>query len=191
MEKTKERCAWVGASKLELQYHDEEWGTPVHDDRLLFEMLTLEGAQSGLSWNTVLSKRAAYKKAFSDFDALKITRIRQKRRDGLMHNKGLVRYRPKLDSVFSNAKIFLDIQKEWGSFAAYVWSFSHNDVIQSYWRSVDEVPSKTIISALMSKDMKKRGFKFVGPTVCYAYMQGIGMVNDHTVKCFRHSALNK
>jgi DNA-3-methyladenine glycosylase I len=187
----KQRCAWVGASDLELKYHDTEWGKPVRDDRLLFEMLTLEGAQSGLSWSTILNKRAAYKKAFSDFDALKITGMRDKRRDALMNNEGLVRHKSKLDSVFHNARIFLEVQKDWGSFAEYVWSFSHNAVIQNKQQSVDGVPSKTPVSELMSKDMKKRGFKFVGPTVCYAYMQGIGMVNDHTVDCFRYKKLSK
>lgn len=186
----KHRCAWVGESELEMQYHDQEWGAPVYDDRHLFEMLTLEGAQSGLSWNTILKKRAAYKKAFSDFDAAKIAKFPSKRREKLMENVDLVRHRPKLESVVHNAKIFLKIQKEWGSFDAYVWSFSGHEVIQNNWNSVDDVPSQTIISNLMSKDMKKRGFKFVDPTVCYAYMQGIGMVNDHTTDCYRYHELS-
>lgn len=185
----KTRCAWVGATDLAREYHDKEWGTPVWDDRVLFEMLSLEGAQAGLSWNTILNKRAAYKKAFSDFDALKISRFSQKRRAALMDNQGLVRHQLKLNSVFNNAELFLALQQEWGSFAAYIWSFSGNEVLQNARQSLDEIPSKTVVSALMSKDLKKRGCQFVGPTVCYAYMQGIGMVNDHTVDCFRYKEL--
>ncbi len=186
----KHRCAWVGASELEVQYHDEEWGTPVHDDRLLFEMLTLEGAQSGLSWNTILNKRAAYQKAFKQFDAKQVAKFTPDQVDELMENAGLVRHRQKLESVVHNANVFLEIQKKWGSFDAYIWAFSHNEVIQNHWKSVDQVPSQTPISNLMSKDMKKCGFKFIGPTVCYAYMQGIGMVNDHTIDCYRYADLS-
>ncbi len=184
-----QRCAWATSHKIEQDYHDTEWGVPVHDDRLLFEMLCLEGAQTGLSWLTILSKRKGYQKAFSNFEVDKVARFTDRKCAKLLENEGIVRHKLKINSVVHNAKMVLKVQKEWGSFSNYIWSFTHNSVVQNNHKKTGDVPSQTPVSELMSKDMKKRGFKFVGPTVCYAFMQGIGMVNDHTIDCHRHAQL--
>ncbi|MCB1326757.1 MAG: DNA-3-methyladenine glycosylase I [Leptospiraceae bacterium] len=182
------RCAWAKLSNpLYVQYHDREWGVPVHDDRHLFEMLNLEGAQAGLSWETILNKREGYRKAFANFDAAKVARFTPARVAKLLTNPAIVRNRLKVEGTVQNAKAFLKIQKEFGSFNRYIWSFVDGKPIQNRWRHLKELPSKTEISDAMSKDLKKRGFKFVGSTVCYAFMQATGMVNDHLVTCFRYT----
>lgn len=181
------RCDWAEASEEETLYHDTEWGIPVDDDRLLFEFLILEGAQAGLSWATVLNKRETYRKAFDNFDAEKVARYSDKKIAKLLGNPGIIRNRLKVNATITNARCFLDVQKEMGSFNHYIWSFVDHKPIINQWRSVSEVPASTEISDLMTKDLKKRGFKFVGTTICYAYMQAVGMVNDHLVSCFRHA----
>ncbi len=188
---TKPRCEWVGGSELEHRYHDEEWGVPLHDDRRLFEMLILEGAQAGLSWSTILKKRAGYRKAFDDFDAQKIARYTPRKIERLLQDPGIVRNRLKVEGSVINAKLFLDIQDEVGSFDAYIWSFVEGKPITNTWRRMADLPAVTMASDAMSKDLKKRGFKFVGSTICYAFMQAVGMVNDHTTDCFRHAALKR
>ena len=182
----KSRCAWAGTDPLYQQYHDEEWGIPVHDDIKLFEMLLLEGAQAGLSWITILRKRENYCKAFSNFSAAKIAGYDQKKIDALLLNEGIVRNRLKITAAVQNARLFLEIQKEYGSFDKYIWQFVNYKPIINHWTSLKELPAKTIISEAMSLDLKKRGFKFVGSTICYAFMQAVGMVNDHITSCFRH-----
>lgn len=182
-----ERCDWAQKNKLDREYHDKEWGVPVHDDRLLFEMLILEGAQSGLSWTTILAKRQGYQEAFDQFEAAKIVQYTDKKVDELVQNSAIVRHKLKIKAAIDNAKSFLAVQQEFGSFDAYIWSFVEGKPIVNQWRTMAEVPTSTPESEAMSKDLKKRGFKFVGPTICYAYMQGVGMVNDHLVSCFRHS----
>jgi DNA-3-methyladenine glycosylase I len=176
-----ERCAWA-QSPLGIAYHDKEWGVPVHDDRVLFEFLILEGAQAGLSWETILRKREAYRRALSGFDPAKVARFTPARIDKLMQNEGLVRNRLKLESTVTNAKAFLAVQKECGSFDAYVWQFVGG---KPRVNRGDRVPAKTAQSDALSKDLLKRGFKFVGSTICYAYMQAVGMVDDHAPYCFR------
>lgn len=178
------RCAWVTSDPIYIEYHDQEWGKPLHDDRLLFEFLILEGAQAGLSWLTILKKRDGYRKAFDQFDASKIARYTPKRVEKLLTNPDIVRNRLKITSTLQNAKCFLEVQKEFGSFDRYIWSFVGGKTILNHWRTLKEVPSKTAESDAMSKDLKKRGFKFVGSTICYAFMQATGMVNDHTTDCF-------
>ena len=181
----KKRCDWTNnTSDLEIKYHDKEWGIPIFDDRLLFEFLILEGAQAGLSWSTILHKRENYRKAFDNFDAKKIIKYDSKKIEELLQNKGIVRNKLKVNSVITNAKIFLEVQKEFGSFSNYIWSFVDGKPIINTWKSKEDVPAKTNISDIMSKTMKKRGFKFIGSTICYAYMQAVGMVNDHTIDCF-------
>ena len=182
------RCQWSVKTPHEQHYHDHEWGVPVHDDRLLFEMLTLEGAQAGLSWSTVLAKRDGYKNAFDNFDCVKIAAYNQKKEDQLRQNPAIVRNKLKIASTVTNAIAFLEVQREFGSFDKYIWSFVNYQPIQNSFHDMSEIPVSTIISDNMSKDLKNRGFKFVGTTICYAYMQGIGMVNDHLVSCFRHQA---
>ncbi|OGU16388.1 MAG: DNA-3-methyladenine glycosylase [Geobacteraceae bacterium GWC2_53_11] len=179
------RCAWAGNDPLYQAYHDREWGVPVHDDRLLFEFLTLEGAQAGLSWITILRKRAAYQTAFANFDPEVVARFDEAKVAELLGNPGIVRNRLKVASTITNAQAFLKVQEEFGSFDAYQWSFVDGSPIQNSWQSIREVPASTPVSDAMSKDLKKRGFRFVGTTICYAHMQAIGMVNDHTVDCFR------
>lgn len=181
----KKRCSWAGADPLYCAYHDEEWGVPVHDDQLLFEFLILEGAQAGLSWITVLRKRENYRKAFAGFDPVKVARFDAARRERLMQNEGIVRNRLKIESTVINAKAFLAVQKEFGSFDAYIWKFVGGKPIVNHWRSLKEVPASTPESDAMSKDLKKRGFKFVGSTICYAFMQACGLVNDHIADCHR------
>ena len=179
------RCAWAGSDSLYLAYHDQEWGVPVHDDRHLFEFLTLEGAQAGLSWLTILRKREAYRAAFAGFDPGTVARFDGAKVAELLANPGIVRNRLKVESTITNARAFLAIQEEFGSFAAYQWRFVDGRPIQNSWNTIREVPPSTPVSDAMSRDLKKRGFRFVGSTICYAHMQAVGMVNDHTVDCFR------
>ncbi len=179
-----QRCDWANGSELETKYHDEQWGVPVHDDRLLFEMLTLEGAQAGLSWSTILAKRAGYIEAFDNFEVKKIAMYSEAKIAELLLNPAIVRNKLKVNSTVTNARICLDIQEEYGSFDAYIWSFVKGKTIQNSWKKIAEVPPSTELSDAMSKAMKKRGFKFVGTTICYAFMQAVGMVNDHLVGCF-------
>lgn len=177
------RCAWA-KTEPSLSYHDKEWGVPVHDDRLLFEFLILEGAQAGLSWETILKKRDAYRKAFDNFDARRIARYSPARVEKLMNNPGIVRNRLKITSAVNNAKAFVLVQKEFGSFDAYVWSFVGGKPRVNQWKSMKEIPAATAESDSFSRDLRRRGFRFVGSTICYAFMQAVGMVNDHTLDCF-------
>ncbi len=183
------RCSWP-SSELDIAYHDEEWGVPVHDDRVLFEFLILEGAQAGLSWSTILRKRANYRRAFAGFDPKKVARFTAEQKRKLMRNEGIVRNRLKIDSTISNARAFLAVQKEFGSFDRYIWQFVGGQPIQNARKGKD-VPARTAQSDAMSKDLQKRGFRFVGSTICYAFMQAVGMVDDHLVDCFRHGAGQK
>ena len=187
--KVKSRCEWGTVSQLYIDYHDNEWGVPVHDDRMLFEFLVLEGAQAGLSWETVLKKRENYRKAFSDFGPVKVSRYGAKKIETLLGNKGIIRNRLKIASAINNAKRFLEVRKEFGTFDAYIWQFVNGKPITNRFKSVQELPATTKESDAMSKDLKKRGFKFVGPTICYAHMQATGMVNDHVVDCFRYKEI--
>jgi len=189
--KVKSRCEWGTVSQLYIDYHDNEWGVPVHDDRMLFEFLVLEGAQAGLSWETVLKKRENYRKAFNNFDPVKVSRYGDKKIEALMGNKGIIRNRLKIASAVNNAKRFLEVQKEFGTFDAYIWQFVNGKPITNRFKSMQEIPATTKESDAMSKDLKKRGFKFVGPTICYAHMQATGMVNDHVVGCFRYKEIKK
>ena len=184
------RCAWAG-NELSIRYHDEEWGVPVHDDRTLFEFLILEGAQAGLSWNTVLQKRERYRKVFDHFDAKKVARYGAPKVGRLLADPGIIRNRLKIAAAIQNAKAFLTAQKEFGSFDAYLWRFVGGRPKQNWWRSFKDVPARTPESDAMSKDLLKRGFKFVGSTICYAMMQAIGMVNDHTLDCFRQKEVRR
>ena len=183
------RCAWAGNDPLYLQYHDEEWGVPVHDDRKLFEFLILEGAQAGLSWITILRKRPAYQLAYAGFDPQLVARYDDAKIAELLANPGIVRNRLKIQASIRNAQAFLKVQEEFGSFDAYIWQFVGGSPIHNTWRTLTEIPAKTTPAEALSKDLMGRGFKFVGPTICYAHMQATGMVNDHTVDCFRYSAL--
>lgn len=185
----KPRCAWAGDSALYQAYHDEEWGVPLHDDRALFEFLVLEGAQAGLSWITILKKRAAYRAAFDNFDAARIARYGADKIESLLQDAGIVRNRLKVQAAVINAQKFLDVQGKYGSFDAFIWQFVGGKPRQNHWRGLAEVPASTIESDAMSKELKRHGFKFAGTTICYAYMQAIGMVNDHTTDCFRHKEL--
>ena len=182
------RCPWA-KSELYVDYHDKEWGMPVHDDRLLFEFLILEGAQAGLSWEIILRKRQNYREAFHQFQPHIIAKYDRKKRRSLLSNTGIVRNALKIDSAIQNAKAFLAVQHEFGTFDRYIWDFVGQQSKQNAWKSIKEVPNKTPESDAMSKDLKKRGFKFVGSTICYAFMQAVGMVNDHLVDCFRHGEL--
>ena len=189
-QRDKARCPWA-KTELYVQYHDTEWGVPVHDDRLLFEFLVLEGAQAGLSWETILKKRESYRRAFDNFDPAIVARYGQKKRKSLLADAGIVRNRLKIEAAIANAKAFLAVQDELGGFDEYIWGFVGHELKQNTWRSIKEVPAKTPESDSMSKDLKRRGFKFVGSTICYAFMQAVGMVNDHLVDCFRHGELRK
>ena len=180
------RCAWAGVDPLMIEYHDREWGVPVHDDRLLFEFLILEGAQAGLSWSTILRKRAAYREAFDHFDAPKVARYGEAKLAALLQNPGIVRNRLKVRAAVRNAEAFLAARKEFGSFDAYIWRFVGGCPKPNRWRSMADVPARTAESDAMSQDLAKRGFTFVGSTICYAFMQATGMVNDHLVDCFRY-----
>jgi DNA-3-methyladenine glycosylase I len=184
-----ERCAWAGDDALYQRYHDSEWGVPLFDDRKLFEFLILEGAQAGLSWITVLRKREHYRAAFDDFDAARIAVYDANKIESLLQNPGIVRNRLKVQSTVINAQHFLQIQREFGSFARFIWQFVEGQPRQNSWRSLAEVPSSTPESDAMSRELKRRGFKFIGTTICYAFMQATGMVNDHTEQCFRHQEI--
>jgi DNA-3-methyladenine glycosylase I len=181
---TRSRCAWA-RDPLDIAYHDEEWGVPVHDDRTLFEFLTLEGAQAGLSWATILRKRDGYRRAFAGFDPVRVARYTEARTERLLADPAIVRNRAKIAATVANARVFLAVQREHGSFDAYVWSFVGGRPRQNAWRVLKELPAETDESRTLSKDLQKRGFRFVGPTICYAFMQAVGMVNDHTVDCYR------
>lgn len=183
------RCAWglEGGDTLMIEYHDKEWGVPVHDDRHLFEVLILDGAQAGLSWRTILNKRDNYRKAFDNFDVKKVAKYDAKKMERLMQDDGIVRNRLKIESAVRNAKVFIEIQKEFGSFDAYIWKFVDGKPIKNKYKSVSELPAKTELSDEISKDLKKRGMNFVGSTIIYAIMQTIGLVNDHQVDCFRYN----
>lgn len=185
------RCNWVGEAPLEVTYHDAEWGVPVHDDDVHFEFLTLEGAQAGLSWSTILRKRENYRAAFAGFDPSIVARYGDDEISALVQDPGIVRHRGKIEATVRNARAFLAVQSEFGSFDRYVWRFVDGVPLQNTWDRPVDVPAKTPLSGRLSKDLKQRGFTFVGPTICYAYMQAVGMVNDHTVGCFRHEALRK
>ena len=181
----KTRCSWAGATDpLMIAYHDEEWGVPSHDDRHFFEMLTLEGAQAGLNWRTILYKRDGYRRAFDNFDPRKVARYDARKVKSLLADPGIVRNRLKVGSTIDNARAFLAVQKEFGSFDAYIWTFVGGKPIQNSWKSLSQIPAKTRESDAMSKDLKKRGFRFVGSTICYAFMQATGLVNDHALDCF-------
>ncbi len=184
------RCGWArDGDSLYVAYHDEEWGVPVHDDRRLFEMLTLEGAQAGLSWSTILRKREGYRRAFARFDPSKVARFDDPRVEALLTDPSIVRNRLKVTSTVSNARATLEVQRELGSLDAYLWSFVGGAPIVHRWRSLTDIPAETLESRAMSKDLKRRGFRFVGPTVCYAFMQATGMVNDHEMGCYRYAEL--
>jgi DNA-3-methyladenine glycosylase I len=183
--RTPSRCGWANG-ELYIAYHDKEWGVPVHDDRVLFEFLLLEGAQAGLSWITILKKRENYRRAFDDFDAQKIARYDKRKLRRLLADPGIVRNRLKIESSVGNARAFLAVQKEFGSFDRYIWQFVGGRPRRNKWKSLKDLPAITPESDAMSRDLLKRGFKFVGSTICYAFMQAVGMVNDHTTDCFRH-----
>ena len=184
MSKTVKRCGWAGDDELYQQYHDKEWGVPSYDDQHLFEMLILEGAQAGLSWITILRKRENYRQAFDGFDAQKIARYSTKKIEKLLRNPGIVRNKLKVNAAVANAKAFLQVKDEFASFIDYIWQFVEGKPKLNTWKSLADVPTTTAESEAMSKDLKKRGFKFVGATICYAFMQAVGMVNDHTLDCF-------
>jgi len=184
---TKQRCSWPSSDSLYEKYHDEEWGVPCYDDHKLFEFLVLESAQAGLSWITILRKRENYRKAFADFNAEKVARFNKRSIDRLLGDAGIVRNRLKIEAAISNAKLFLELQDSYGSFSDYLWGFIEGKKpIQNRWKTLSESPATTALSDTISKDMKKRGFRFFGSTICYAHMQAMGMVNDHMVDCFRH-----
>lgn len=184
------RCSWAGTPAM-IEYHDREWGVPQHDDRVLFEFLILEGAQAGLSWSTILNKREAYRKAFSNFDPARVAKYDSKKVKSLLANEGIVRNKLKIAATIANARAFLKVQKEFGSFNAYVWQFTGGKPKINKIASMKQLPASTPESEAMSKDLLKRGFRFVGPTICYAFMQAVGMVNDHNTSCFRYSELAK
>ncbi len=189
-ESERHRCSWANhTSPLNLKYHDQEWGVAVHDDRVLFEFLTLEGAQAGLSWTTILNKREGYRKAFHGFDAKKIARFTKRDVERLMRDAGIVRNRAKIEATIANANAFLTVQREFSSFDAYVWRFVGDTPRKNSFSWRDDLPAMTEQSGALSKDLKRRGFKFVGSTICYAFMQAVGMVNDHEVGCFRYNEL--
>jgi len=191
----KTRCGWVsqerGATELDVAYHDKEWGIPVHDDRLLFEFLILEGAQAGLSWTTILKKREGYRQAYDNFEPEQVARYDEQKQQALLQNKEIVRNRLKVAASVKNARAFLTVQQEFGSFDAYIWRFVDGNPIDGAMQELADVPATTSISDAMSKDLKKRGFTFVGSTICYAFMQAVGMVNDRTIDCFRYDEVRK
>lgn len=189
MEKT--RCAWSLGSDIYKKYHDDEWGVPVHDEHKLFEFVILEGAQAGLSWITILKRRDGYRQAFANFDPEKVAKFDQQKIEELMLFEGIIRNRRKIESAISNAKAFLKIQKEFGSFDRYIWGFVNHKPIINHFKTLSELPAQTDLSVLISKDLKKRGFNFMGPTIVYAHLQATGMVNDHLVSCFRHQELKQ
>lgn len=182
----KNRCAWVNDDPLYIDYHDHEWGVPIYDDQQLFEFLILEGMQAGLSWITILKKRDNFRACFDNFDPSIVAVYDKRKIDALLSNPGIIRNRLKIQAVITNAQAFLMVQKEWGGFADYIWHFVDGKPINNHWQSCAEVPATTEISDHMAKDLKKRGFKFVGSTICYAFMQAVGMVNDHSMNCYLH-----
>jgi len=186
-----ERCVWANKTQMEKLYHDTEWGVPIHDDRTLFEFLILEGAQAGLSWSTILRKREGYRKAFHNFDALRISQYSDADVSRLLANPEIIRNRVKIKAAIGNAKAFLRVQKDFESFDRYIWQFVNGRTIQNAWGKMCEIPSSSPESAAMSIDLQKRGFKFVGTTICYAFMQAVGMVNDHVVNCFRYEQIKR
>ncbi len=186
---TKTRCAWAGDDPVYQKYHDLEWGVPVHSDKKLFEFLILEGMQAGLSWITVLKKREAFRKAFDSFDYNKVANYNQAKIDELLQNPGIIRNKLKIHAAVSNARAFLKVREEFGTFNKYRWGFGDNIPMQNAWPGTQELPASTTLAETISKDLKKRGFSFVGPTIVYSHMQATGMVNDHTTDCFRHRAL--
>jgi DNA-3-methyladenine glycosylase I len=185
----KKRCEWVGDDRDLISYHDREWGVPLHDDHRLFEFLILEGAQAGLSWLTILKKRENYRLAFAGFDPSRIARYNEDKIQKLLQNAGIVRNNLKIRATIANARSFLKVQKQFGSFDEYIWRFVGGKPILNKWKSLAEIPAKSAESESISGDLKSRGFKFVGPTICYAFMQAVGMINDHTSKCFRYGQL--
>jgi DNA-3-methyladenine glycosylase I len=187
----KYRCEWAGEGEQMRDYHDKEWGVPVHDDRELFELLILEGAQAGLSWATILKRREGYRKAFANFDVNKVAHFTEQDFDRLIEDKGIIRNKLKVKSAINNAQRFIEVQKEFGSFNKYIWSFVDYKPIENQFNSLSEIPASTSLSESISKDLKKRGFNFIGPTICYAFMQSIGMVNDHMVSCFCYDTIKK
>ena len=191
MTKPIKKCSWALSSPLEERYHDLEWGVPVHDDRLLFEFLILEGAQAGLSWVTILKKRDEYRKAFDNFEAGIIAHYDNNKINSLLANPGIVRNKLKVNAAVLNAKAFLDVQESFDSFDEYIWLFVDHRPLHNAWKTAADIPVSTRLSELMSKDLKKKGFKFVGSTICYAFMQATGMVNDHTVDCYRHAEIKR
>ena len=186
-QKEPKRCEWAGGDPLMRAYHDEEWGAPVREDQELFELLILEGAQAGLSWSTILKRREGYRQAFANFDVNKVAKFTETDFNQLIENTGIIRNKLKIRSAINNAQQFIKIQKEYGSFESYIWAFTDNKPIKNDFTSLSGIPASTPLSTAISKDMKKRGFNFVGPTIVYAYMQSIGMVNDHITSCFRYS----
>ncbi|MDY0312327.1 MAG: DNA-3-methyladenine glycosylase I [Desulfobacterales bacterium] len=185
------RCPWPGDDPLYVRYHDEEWGVPLHDDHRLFEALILDGAQAGLSWLTILKKRDNYRRAFEDFDPARVARYGEEKIGALMADAGIVRNRRKIDAAVTNARACLEVQAAFGSLDAYLWRFVEGKTVHNAWRTMDQVPAETAVSRTMSRDLKQRGFAFVGPTICYALMQAVGMVNDHLVSCFRHAEIKQ
>ncbi|NJN98666.1 MAG: DNA-3-methyladenine glycosylase I [Anaerolineales bacterium] len=186
-----QRCTWAGSDPLYIAYHDHEWGIPVHDDRQFFEMLILEGAQAGLSWSTILHKRDNYRLAFDNFDPERVAGYGQPKLEELLSNAGIVRNRRKIEAAVQNARAFLAVQQEFGSFDAYLWRFIGGQPRQNRWTSLSEIPPQTAESEALSKDLRRRGFNFVGPTICYAFMQAVGLVNDHVIDCFRYTDVAK
>ncbi len=187
----KKRCAWVSENDLYIQYHDEEWGVPLHDDQKLFEFIILEGAQAGLSWLTVLKKRENYRQLFDNFNPDKIAEYDAQKTEILLQNPGIIRNRLKIESTIRNAKSFLEIRKKYGSFNNYIWSFVDGKPLVNRWNNLKDLPAKTDLSDRMSRELKKAGFNFVGSTICYAFMQAVGMVNDHTIDCFRYQEVQR
>jgi len=185
------RCTWPGEDPLYIRYHDREWGIPIHSDRKLFEFLILEGAQAGLSWITVLKKRPAYRKAFDNFDFNKVARYKERKIKQLLNNPGIIRNKLKIRSAISNAKAFIEVRKEFSTFNKYIWQFVDGKPIQNSFKDMKDIPATTELSDQISKDLKKRGFNFVGSTIVYAHMQATGMVNDHTMDCFRYREINR
>ena len=187
--KKKIRCGWVGEEPLMRDYHDNEWGVPVHDDRELFEFLILEGAQAGLSWSTILKRREGYQQVFANFDPQKVAKYSESDFERLVQDKRIIRNKLKIKSAINNARQFLEVQKEFGSFSNYIWQFVDNKAIQNEFSSLSEIPASTPLSIDISKDLKRRGFNFVGPTICYAFLQSVGIVNDHITSCYRYEQI--
>ncbi len=188
---TIKRCEWAGSDAVYIRYHDKEWGVPVHTDRKLFEMLILEGAQAGLSWITILKKRPGYRRAFERFDPKKIAAYNKRKVNSLLKDSSIVRNRLKIESTIQNARAYLDLREETGRFSTFLWQFVDGEPVHNHWRKLSDIPAKTPESDAMSKALKQRGFKFVGSTICYAFMQAVGMVNDHTTDCFRHAEIKR